>query len=400
LWRNRDYVILRGSQSVSEIGSQVSTLAFLLLILALTHSPAEAGLAGALAVLPFAVLGLPAGALVDRWNRKRLMILCDAGRTLALASIPLAGVFGHLTVLQVYLVILVAGTLSVFFDLAAGAVLPRLVSNDQLPAAVTVNNISYSLSVLLGPALGGFLFQSVARVAPFVLDAASYAVSVIGLAFIRAEFQAERQPAPSDLGTEISQGLSWLWGQPTIRFLAFFNAIGGLMFSALELLLVILATHRFHAPGTAVGLLLSLQAVGILIGSLIASRLQRWFGFGHLLIAIVWTEALLFPLYAVAPSLPLMAIVTVPLLLAGGVQHVVITSYRLAVVPDALRGRVNSVFHLITLAAQPAALALAGVLLQWGSPAITILIFAGPMFGIAIAATLDRHTANLRFGRE
>jgi MFS family permease len=94
LWRNRDYLMLRGSQSVSGIGSQVSTLAFLLLILALTHSPAQAGLAGALAVLPFAVLGLPAGTLVDRWNRKRLMILCDAGRTLALVSIPLAAVLG------------------------------------------------------------------------------------------------------------------------------------------------------------------------------------------------------------------------------------------------------------------------------------------------------------------
>jgi len=275
LWWNRDYVLLRAGQSVSEIGSQVSTLAFLLLILALTHSPAQAGLAGSLAVLPFVILGLPAGAFVDRWNRKRLMILCDAGRTLALVSIPLAAASVISPWGKFYLVILVAGTLAVFFDLAAGAALPRLVPSEQVPAAVTINNLSYSLSVLVGPALGGFLFQTARRVVPFLLDAVSYAVSVLGLNLIHSEFQAEREAVPTSVRHEIWEGLSWLWQHPTVRFLAFSNAVGGLMFSSLELILVVLATHHFHAPGAAVGLLLSLQAVGILLGSLLASRLQR-----------------------------------------------------------------------------------------------------------------------------
>ncbi len=397
LWQNRAYLLLRGTQSVSEIGSQVSTLAFLLLILALTHSAAEAGLAGTLAVLPFALFGLPAGALVDRWDRKRLMILCDAGRALALASIPLAAFLGSLTLAHVYVVILLAGTLGVFFDLAAGTVLPRLVRSDQLPAAVAVNNIFYSLSALIGPALSGFLFQSVARVAPFLLDAVSYAVSVIGLTVIRVDVQAAREAAPPNLRAEIREGLSWLWRTPAVRFLAFFNAVSGLMWAALELILVVLARDRFHAPGGTIGLLLSLQAVGILIGSVIATRLQRRFRFGHLLVAIVWLEALLFPLYAVAPSLPLMALITLPLLVAGGTQHVLVTSYRLAAAPDALRGRVNGAFRLIELAAQPAALALAGVLLQFAGPVIAVLVFGVPVIGLAIVASLDSRIQKLCF---
>src|SRR5216683_4987362 len=104
LWRNLDYMLLWSGQMVSTIGSEVSTLAFPLLILAQTGSPAQAGFAGALRAFPYLVFSLPAGALIDRWNRKRVMILCDTGRALSLASIPVALAIGHLTIIQLYLV--------------------------------------------------------------------------------------------------------------------------------------------------------------------------------------------------------------------------------------------------------------------------------------------------------
>src|SRR5262249_33726730 len=107
LWRNRDYLLLWSGQLVSSIGTQASTLAFPLLLLAVTRSPAQAGFASALRAVPYLLLSLPAGALVDRWDRKRLMLLCDAGRALALGSIPLALALGRLTVAQLYLVSLV-----------------------------------------------------------------------------------------------------------------------------------------------------------------------------------------------------------------------------------------------------------------------------------------------------
>src|SRR5712671_6683292 len=132
LWRNRDYLLLWSGQTVSSIGSGVSQLAFPLLALALTGSPAQAGLAGALRGLPYFIFTLPGGALIDRWNRKLVMIFCDAGRAISMASIPVALVFGHLTLLQLYIVSLLEGSLYVFFDLAETASLPRVVPKEQL----------------------------------------------------------------------------------------------------------------------------------------------------------------------------------------------------------------------------------------------------------------------------
>src|SRR5215467_7381978 len=135
LWRNRDYILLWSGQMISAVGTQVSMLAFPLFVLALTHSPAQAGLIGAMRALPYALLILPAGALVDRWNRKRVMILCDIGRAVALGSIPIALVLGHLTIVQLFIVSLVEGTLFTFFNLAETACLPQVVSKEQLPTA-------------------------------------------------------------------------------------------------------------------------------------------------------------------------------------------------------------------------------------------------------------------------
>src|SRR5947209_7686412 len=104
LWRNHDFLLLWGGQVVSATGSQVSLLAFPWLILAISGSPAQAGLIAAIRSIPYILFGLPAGALVDRWNRKRVMILCDTGRALALGSIPIAFALGHLTTLQLYIV--------------------------------------------------------------------------------------------------------------------------------------------------------------------------------------------------------------------------------------------------------------------------------------------------------
>ncbi len=173
LWRNRDYLLLWSGQTISSIGSGVSELAFPLLVLALTHSPAQAGFASALRTVPYFIFTLPGGALIDRWNRKRVMILCDAGRAISLASIPVALVLGHLTIVQLYLVSLVEGSLYVFFDLAETASLPRVVPKAQLPAAISQNQVTSGITNLLGPPLGGVLY-AIGRAVPFLADAISY----------------------------------------------------------------------------------------------------------------------------------------------------------------------------------------------------------------------------------
>src|SRR5947208_2885522 len=154
LWRNRDFLLLISGQAVSSVGSQISLIAFPLLILALTHSPAQTGLMTALRGLPFALFSLPAGALIDRWDRKRVMILCDIGRAIALGSIPVALALHGLTYMQLYLVSILEGTLFVFFNLAESACLPHVVAKEQLPAAVAQNEVLFSASNVVGPALG------------------------------------------------------------------------------------------------------------------------------------------------------------------------------------------------------------------------------------------------------
>src|SRR5437879_10773591 len=139
LWLNLDYMLLWSGQLVSNVGTQVSTLAFPLLILALTNSPAQAGFAGALRAFPYLIFSLPAGALIDRWDRKRVMILCDMGRALTVTTIAAALWLDVLTVWQIYAAAFIEGSFFVFFNIAEVAALPRVVPKDQLPQAAAQN---------------------------------------------------------------------------------------------------------------------------------------------------------------------------------------------------------------------------------------------------------------------
>src|SRR5712691_1887217 len=136
LWRNRDYMLLWSGQALSDIGGAVSGLAFPLLVLAVTHSPAQAGFVAALRALPAALLSLFAGVLVDRWDRKRVMLVCDTGRALSLASIPVAFALGHLTIWQLYITAFLEGSLMIVFRLAKSAAVAQVVTRAQLTTAI------------------------------------------------------------------------------------------------------------------------------------------------------------------------------------------------------------------------------------------------------------------------
>jgi MFS family permease len=394
LWLNLDYMLLWSGQMVSNVGTQVSTLAFPLLILALTNSPAQAGFAGALRALPYLIFSLPAGALIDRWDRKRVMILCDTGRALSMASIPVALMLGHLTILQLYLVSLIEGTLFVFFNIAEAACLPRVVPKEQLPAATAQNMATDGITVLLGPSLGGALF-SAGRLLPFVADAVSYAVSVISLFFIKVKFQKERVAARRNLGIEIQEGLSWLWHQPLIRFIAILTGGNNLINSGFVLIIIVLAQQQ-HASSFTIGLIFAVGGIGGIIGALIATSLQKRLSFGQAIIGTSWIFALFIPLYAIAPNPLMLGIITAATFVAGPVYNVVQFSYRSAIIPDELQGRVNSVFRLIAFGGQPLGLALTGLLIQNIGVIPTILVDAAGMVILAVAATVNTHVRNAK----
>jgi MFS family permease len=135
LWRNRDYMLLWGGQAISSLGSSASGVVFPLLVLEITRSPAIAGIMGALFSIPYLIFSLPVGALIDRWDRKRVMMLCDGARALNLASVPLAMLFNALTVWQLFANAFIEGSLFVFFSISESAALPRVVPKTQLPAS-------------------------------------------------------------------------------------------------------------------------------------------------------------------------------------------------------------------------------------------------------------------------
>lgn len=392
LWRNRDFLLLISGQTVSSVGSQVSLIAFPLLILALTNSPAQTGLMTALRGLPFALFCLPAGALIDRWDRKRVMIICDIGRAIALGSIPLALALGHLTYLQLYAVSLVEGTLFVFFNLAETACLPHVVSKEQLPSAVAQNEVLYSISSVVGPALGPILY-GIGRSIPFLADGISYAVSAFSLFFIRTKFQEERDAEPRKLWTEIGEGMTWLWHNPLVRFIAVLT-FGLITPCSGYVLIIIILAKDLHASNIVTGLIFAGGGIGSVVGALLVVPLQKRFSFGQLMIGTAWLWVVGWILYAFAFSPWVLLVANLVGFVVVPVYMMVQFSYRLALIPDRLQGRVNSVFRLIAFGSQPVGLALTGVLLQVMSPAAVVLVLSIPQIVLAIAVTLNSHVRN------
>lgn len=387
LWRNRDFMLLWSGQAISLLGTGITQTAFPLLVWDLTHSAALVGLVGGLGTLPYLFLSLPAGAMVDRWDRKRVMVLCDSGRALNLISLIVALALGHLMVGQLVINALIEGTLFVFFNLAEIACLPRVVTEKQLSAATAQNEATQGTTFLLGPVLGGALY-GLRRMLPFVADALSYVVSVISLLCIRVDFQQERTFVQRKLLAEIKEGLSWLWHQPVIRFMAVLT--GGLNFvsSGFIPLLVVLVKQQ-HGSSLIYGLILTIGGIGGIGGSLLGSPVQKHFRFGQVIIGAVWIQALLWPLYALAPNLLFIGLILALSFSTGPIYNVVSISYRLALIPDALQGRVNSVFRLLAFGFQPLGWAATGLSLQMIGVTPTILALSTIMVLLAIWTTLN-----------
>jgi MFS family permease len=392
LWHIRDYMLLWSGQVVSNVGTQISTLAFPLLILAITRSPALAGFAGAVRALPYLLFSLPAGALVDRWDRKRVMIMCDAGRGLALASIPFALLIGHLTIIQLFVVTAVEGTLYVFFNIAEAACLPRVVPKTLLPEATAQNMATDGITILLGPPIGGFIYQLGSAI-PFLGDAISYACSVVSLFFIKTNFQEQRTKARRKLWVEIHEGLHWLWHHQLIRFIAILTG-GGNLVSAGSFLLIIVLAQQMHASSFTIGIIFAIGGVGAIVGAIIGPTLQKRFSFGAAIISTTWVMALTMPLYIIAPNVFLIGVISAISFVAGPVYNVVQFSYRSAIIPDELQGRVNSVFRLIAFGGQPLGYALTGLLIQGIGVKQAIAIDAAILVLLALLATVNTHVRN------
>ena len=385
LWKNADYLLLWLGQIVSSLGTRVSQIAFPLLVLTITKSPAEAGLVGAMRTLAYPILILPAGAYVDRWDRKRVMILCDAGRAIALGSIPLAIATGHLSILQLAVVALFEGMLFTFFNVAETACLPRVVGKEQVARAVSFNMSTDAVSQMAGPSIGGALY-GFGRAVPFLTDAISYAASVVTLSRIRTQFQGERPETETHLWQEVREGMVWLWRQPLMRVLALM--IGTLnLFSMGWVLLIIVLAQRFQASSFSIGLVLAAGGIGGVIGASLSNWLQARFGLRATMLSAVWLWSMTWPIYLVQ-SIPVMAVAEAVGFTGASIFMVTALSYRLFVTPDHLQGRVNAIYKLLAFGPEPLGLLLTGVLIQLTGPVTALLVCMTPQVILAIWASV------------
>jgi predicted MFS family arabinose efflux permease len=393
IWRNREYVLLWSGQVVSTLGSTASTVVIPLLILALTSSPEAAGIAGALRAFPYLVFSLPVGALIDRWDRKAVMIRCDIGRAIAVASIPVAIAFDALTLWQIYAVALVEGSLYVFFNIAEVAALPRVVTPAQLPQAAAWNEAGFGVANIVGPSFGTVLYQAFGRSVPFIADAVTYVASIVSLMRIKTPFHTERAASTRNLREEVAEGLRWLWGNPLIRYMAFLTGGMNLINAATPLIIIVLAKQMGAGDG-AIGVIFSAAGIGGIVGSLVGGQIQRRFTFGQVIVAVIWASALLFPLYAIVPSYFLLGLVGAAIYFLTPIYNVVQFSYRLSIIPDRLQGRVNSVFRLLAFGFMPVGAALSGVLIERFGVIPAVWIFSGWMLLLAVATMFNPHVRN------
>jgi MFS family permease len=388
LWRNRDFLLLWTGQVVSTLGTRISGLAYPLLVLAVTDSPALAGLVASVQAVPFLIWFLPAGALVDRWSRKRIMLAADAGRAVALASVAAAVVLGQITIGHLMVVAFIEGTLFVFFLLAETAALPHMVPKSQLPTAIAQNQARDQGADLAGQPLGGFLF-GLGHSVPFAVDAVSYVVGFALVAPIRRTLEEKRAPERRHLLTEISEGVRWLWRQHLLRALVAIASAGNLAFSALGLTIIVRATD-LGASSTAVGILLGLFGVGAIAGAIVAPPLQRLVAPNVIMLGALWWWVAQMVALALAPTVFVLGAVYTVGALMGPIFNTTNAAYRYALTPDRLQGRVNGVSRMIGWGARPVGALLGGISLETLGAVPTFAALATWLAIVAAASTASR----------
>jgi MFS family permease len=224
-------VLLQTGQLLSSIGTESTTIAYPLLVLELTHSPAKVGIVTFARVAPYALFGVLSGVAAGRWNRRRVMIAADGIRVVAVGSLAAAILTHHLRLWQIVLVAFVEGTASVFFFAAQSGALRAVVPAHQLPDAVSTDVARQSVVDVGGAPLGAVLF-GIGRAVPFVFDAVSYTFSTLSVLAMRTPFQEEREPDRSSVRAQIAEGFRFLWSHPFLRTCALLLGLANFIFPA------------------------------------------------------------------------------------------------------------------------------------------------------------------------
>jgi MFS family permease len=390
VWRERDFALLLGGQTVSEVGSQVTVLALPTLAIFTFHAgPAEVGLLVASNRVPFPVLGLFAGALVDRLRKRPLMVACNLARLCILVAIPVLAATGALQLWQLFVAALGMGLFTVFFDIAYLAVVPALVEPDQLLEANSRLEVTYSGAALVGPGLGGVLIQAAGAARAVLVDAFSFLVSAATLLAIRGRDEPATAAGRRHLLKEVGEGLHHVFGSPVLRAQLLCMSAAGLFGHAFEAPLYVFAYGRLHLSPGILGAILASEGIGAIAGSVVAGRVIARVGVGRIVAladgAAIGMSALI-PLAVFVPAAALLFPLFIIIGTMGTVGNIAQVTLRQSLSPAHLQGRMTSVFRTFFWGAWPLGNLLGGVLA--GAIGAPTTLWLTALLGVAANLTI------------
>lgn len=388
LRRNRDFQRLWLSQAFSAAGTRATAVAFPLLVLAITGSPAKAGLIAAAQTVPLMVWYLPAGALADRLGGRRLMLWAEGIRAVAFATVVVAIALDHVSLIHLAAVAMVEGSMLALFQMAEHAVLPHLVPDEQLATAVAQNQAREEGAELLGRPLGGLLF-GVARFWPFAADVATYVVSWWLIHRIRPIAAA---PSAADQPRGVAglrDGVTWLLRQPFLRTMTVVLGITNMLFQAVVLVMIVRAEQLGTAPWLT-GVMFGMFGLGAIVGSLITPLIERTYRPRTIVVAALWFWAATVAMMALAPSAIVLGVIGGITTLSGPPLNVTFAVQKYAMTPAAMRARTQGAVRIVANGALPLGSIIGGVLAARLGGASAFLVIAAVLGLVAVVATLAR----------
>jgi MFS family permease len=372
LWRNRDFVTVFLGQGVSNLGDAVTATALPLLVLQLTGSGAAMGVVGMSQLLPTLFLGLPAGALADRWDRRRMLFAVDAGRALLTALIPLALLL-HLPAMPVvYAIAAPIGVLATLFWAGYSASVPALAGREHLGRANSYFNAAQSLAWIVGPGVAGILATWIGLGPALALDAMSFVASALSIWLVRRPLRGEQHGPAQHFAHDVREGLTFVATHPALRAAVGLRASASFIAGPFIAAVAFAVTMDRRMAPSVVGFALSTYALGALAGTLLAGRVERLRHGIVMLTANVGRAAALLAL-ALAPGVvPLLSAASAFGLCEGLMRVVYLTSLA-TLTPDHLLGRAGSFANSLVLGMRSVGMLASGFFLQAKGGAATLV---------------------------
>ena len=377
-------MLLQSGQLLSTFGSNVSGIAYPLVVLAVTHSAAKTGYVGAVLFVPLLLFALPAGVAADRFDRRRLMIASDALGAAALAVLAALAILHDVPFWLILVIAFVDSTAGVFFRAGNSGAFRAVVPPSQLADASSVSMARASVVRLGAPPVGGALF-GIARSLPFVVDAVSYAFSTVSLLLMRTRFQEERRAHEP---THLREGLVFFWRMPFLRVTVSMVAVSNFAATGIPLTIIVLA-RRHGISSAGVGVLIALTGASTLLGSLLSPMLRRYVPMRAILLSEYWA-AVVYAAFLVVPNVYVLAAAFAVHAFTFPNTDSAVNAYSYTLIPDRLLGRAMSASNTLRVVVTPLGPLAAGLLLSSLSPRASIAALASVTLGAAVVGTFSR----------